>query len=390
MSRVNSTDLLTVPTRSNGIQKSSIPTRSNVKKVVIPFAVVTTMFLLGIPEVSAAGFKDFSLNPLQPIVDDWEAVKTWFKNLPHNIAEWSIELMAKLYELCTSLILKTPLWLFDNEWFKNTTYKFSLIAIGIVSVLTSVEGIKRMLPKYRGKAKPMDLKDISKRWFLVAGAMSITPWLFQKAFQGLNYVSELLISMGADNMRTNALPDNIKLIDILILIGFDALLISTLIPVLWKNGRKFFDLMILGVSAPFALSAWIFDSYRGWYKQWWSNLSHLALTQIFHALFLLILGFFIYGVPTPSTFTGMIIKILVVAGGFARLQSPPRLISGRLDTGEGFDEVTGSFKKSFDGMKRNIEFTKGLLTKNPKKILSALSKDRMSAAKILPIKKGNE
>lgn len=345
------------------------------------------MFLLGIPEVSAAGFKDFSLNPLQPIVDDWEAVKTFFKELPHNIAVWSVELMAKLYELSTSLILKTPLWLFDNEWFKNTTYKFSLICIGIVSILTSVEGIKRMLPKYRGKSNPMELKDIAKRWFLVAGAMTATPWLFQKAFQGLNWVSDTLIKMGSDNMRANALPENIQLFDVFILISFDLLLISTLVPVLWKNGRRFFDLLILSASAPFAFSAWIFDSYRGWYKQWWENVKHLSLVQVYHSLFLLVLGWFIYGVPTPSSVTGMIVKLLVVIGGFSRLNSPPRLISGRLDKGGGFDEVTGGLKKTFDATKRNIEFTKGLITKNPKKILSALSKNNMTAAKVLPIKK---
>lgn len=332
----------------------------------------------------------FSLNPMKPIVDDWQAVKDWFKEIPHNIAEWSIELMAKLYELCTSLILKTPLWIFDNEWFHNTTYKFSLIAVALVSILTAVEGIKRMLPKYKGKNEPTDVKDIAKRWTLVAGIISIAPFLFQKTFQGLNWISEKLISMGADTMRVTALSENIKLIDVLILVGFDALLISTILPLLWKNGRKFFDIMILGVSAPFALSAWVFDSYRGWYKQWMSSLLHLSMTQVYHALYLLVLGWFIYGVPTPDDFVGMIVKILVVIGGFSRLQNVPRLFAGRLDNGGGFDEVLSGAKKTMDTTKRNIEFTKGILTRNPKKILSALSKDRMSSAKILPIKKNKK
>lgn len=319
-------------------------------------------------------------------MDDWEATKKWFKNLPHNIAEWSVELMAKLYELCTSLVLKTPLWLFDNEWFNNTTYKFSLISIGIVSILTSIEGIKRMFPRKFKRNNPMGLKDIAKRWFLVAGIMTATPWLFQKAFQGLNFISETLIKMGADNMRDIAFPEKIKLFDVFILIAFDALLISTIVPLLWKNGRKFFDIMILGVSTPFALSAWIFDSYRGWYNQWLSNLKHLSLTQVYHSLFLLALGWFIYGVPTPSDFTGMILKLLVVIGGFNRLQSPPRLISGYLDNGGGFDEVLDGARKTIDKTKRNIEITKGILTRNPKKILTALSKDRMSSARVLPVK----
>ena len=336
---------------------------------------MATTFLLGASDVSAAGFGLDNLNPLKPIVDDWNTVKEWFKELPHNIGKWSIELMAKIYELATSLILKTPLWLFDNDWFKNTTYKFSLISIGIVSVLTSVEGIKRMLPKRSGhnKIKPMELKDIARRWFLVAGAMTATPFLFQKAFQGLNWLSETLISMGADNMRTNAMPDNIVPLDVVILLLFDVLLITTLIPVLWKNGRRFFDLLILGAVTPFALSAWIFDSYRGYYKQWWGSVKHLALVQVYHALFLLVLGWFIFGVPTPSDMVGLTVKLLIVIGGFSRLQSPPRLISGHMDDNkEGFES---GYSKTVRTTKNNIEKTKALLSKNPKKIFEAFAKD---------------
>lgn len=319
------------------------------------------------------------------MVDDWESVKTWFKELPHNIALWSIELSAKLYELCSSLILKTPLWLFDNQFFHNTTYKFSLIAIGAVSILTAVEGIKRMLPN--NKYKPMELKVISKRWFMVAGAMSVVPWLFQKTFQGLNWISDTIISMGADNMRLNALPENIKLFDVLVLIGFDLVLISTAIPILWQNGRRFFDILILSLSSSFALSAWVFDSYKGWHKQWWENIKKLSLVQVYYSLFLLVLGWFIYSVPTPSDFTGMVVKLLVTIGGFTRLLSPPQLIAGRLDKGGGFDEITGGVKETISKTKRNFEVAKGILTKNPKKVLTALSKDRMSSAKILPVKK---
>ena len=347
---------------------------------------MTTAFLFGTSNASAAGF---SLNPLQPLMADWQAVKEWFKNLPHNIAEWSVELMAKLYELCSSLILKTPLWLFDNEWFKNTTYKFSLIAIGIVAVLSMIEGIKRMLPKNRKKPQPMELIDIGKRWFLAAGAMSVAPFLFQKVFQGLNWLSETLISLGADNMRAAALPDNIKIFDVAILVIFDVLLIATLIPILWKNGRRFFDLLVLGATTPFALTAWIFDSYRGMFDQWWKNVKHLALVQVFHALFLLVLGWFIFGVPTPDDFVGMVVKILIVIGGFSRLHSPPTLISKHLDNGKGFDDVTDGYRKTVNGFKKNVGLAKGLLTRNPKKIFDALSGDRMSSSKILQ-RKGEE
>ncbi|WCS70060.1 hypothetical protein Goe27_01820 [Bacillus phage vB_BsuM-Goe27] len=264
----------------------------------------------------------------------------FLSDMPHHLAEMSVHLMSWLYELCASLILKTPLWLFSNEWFENTTYLFSLLALGVVSVLTVVESVKLMLS--RGKKKrsgPMDFKTIMKRWGIVAGVITATPFLFQKVFQGLNKISDALISMGATTMNNIALPMHISGWDVFSLLIFDVILISTIVPVLWKNGRRFFDVMVLGVTSPLALTAWIFDPYRHLFQQWWSRLKHLSLVQVYYALFLLILGWFIFGVPTPTDVLGLIVKMLVVIGGFTRMTSPPRIIMKHLDNGGGFDEV---------------------------------------------------
>ncbi|WCS69043.1 hypothetical protein Goe17_01840 [Bacillus phage vB_BsuM-Goe17] len=264
----------------------------------------------------------------------------FLSDMPHHLAEMSVHLMSWLYELCASLILKTPLWLFSNEWFENTTYLFSLLALGVVSVLTVVESVKLMLS--RGKKKrsgPMDFKTIMKRWGIVAGIITATPFLFQKVFQGLNKISDALISMGASTMNNIALPMHISGWDVFSLLIFDVILISTIVPVLWKNGRRFFDIMVLGVTSPLALTAWIFDPYRHLFQQWWSRLKHLSLVQVYYALFLLILGWFIFGVPTPTDVLGLIVKMLVVIGGFTRMTSPPRIIMKHLDNGGGFDEV---------------------------------------------------
>lgn len=335
---------------------------------MIPFATVSTVFVTGIFDKAYAATEEsaksgWGWNPLKPITDSWENFTNWLKAIPHNIAEFSVNLMADLYQLSTDLILKTPLWIFDNEWFHNTTYKFSLFAIGIVSVLSVVESVKRMLSGVRkGKRKAMDMKDILKRWFLVSGALTAIPFLFQKAFQGLNFVSETINSMGADTVKAVAIPENIKIFDILTVLTFDLILIASMVPILWKNGRRFFDIMVLGVISPFALTAWIFDSYRHLFNQWWDNLKHLSLVQIYYAVFLLMLGWFLFGTPTPDTFSGMLIKMLVVIGGFARMVEPPRIVSKHLDNGGGFDEVWGkNIKKTKDGIKKNIQLAKDVV-----------------------------
>ncbi|UPI12699.1 hypothetical protein [Bacillus phage SBSphiJ4] len=292
-------------------------------------------------------------------------VNEFLSDLPHNIAEMSVHLMSWLYELCATLILKTPLWLFNNEWFENTTYLFSLLAIGIVSVLTVIESVKLMLS--RGKKKrsgPMDFKLIMQRWGIVAAAMTGIPFCFQKAFQGLNKISDVLISMGASTMDAIALPTHISVWDVCSLVLFDVVLISTIVPVLWQNGRRFFDVMVLGVTAPLALTAWIFDPYRHLFQQWWNNLKHLSMVQVYYALFLLILGWFIFGVPTPKDVVGIVVKMLVVIGGFTRMTSPPRLIAKHLDNGGGLDEVYGGDKNdTIKKVQRNFKDTAKILMK---------------------------
>lgn len=294
--------------------------------------------------------------PIQEVINWFGEFVTLIKELPVNVGKMSADLMAWVYELCGDLILKTPLWLFSNEWFTNMTLLFSSVALGAVAVLTVIEAIKRMFSGVKDGKRPMvkapmEFKTIIKRWALVAGLTTVVPFLFQKTFQLLNYISDLLIGMNGKTMATTALSETFGTLDIIALIAFDAVLIGTVIPVLWQNGRRFFDLLVLGITAPLALGAWVFDSKRHLFDQWWKNVKHLSLVQVYHSLFLLVLGWFIFGIPTPVDFTGTVIKLLVVIGGFARMQNPPRLIAQHLDSGGGLDEIT---KKPLKGTRQKI------------------------------------
>lgn len=359
---------------------------------VIPFAVLSTASLTELTTKAHAATINASVNtlglgssfvkglvpePFVQLADHINHLMNWFHNLPQEIAEMSTRLMAWLYELCADLIMKTPIWIFNNEWFSNTTLMFSMISIGIVTTLTVIESIKHMLSglkKQKGfrVSHPMDFKVIAKRWFIVAGLTTGVPWLFQKAFQGLNYVSDILIKMGADTMRGVPLTGHMDAFDAFTLATFDLVLIGTIIPVLWQNGRRFFDLIVLGVITPLALTAWIFDDYRHLFNQWWSQVKHLSLVQVYHALFLLVLGWFIFGTPSPHTFLGFITKLIVVIGGFARMQSPPRIVANKLDRGEGLDDmVKNDVKEIAKKTKKNYAVSKLAIT-GPWKVLNKL------------------
>lgn len=262
--------------------------------------------------------------------------------------------------------MKTPVWLFDNDWFKDTTYMFSGVSIGIMTALTIFESMKRMASGLRGNdfikvGKAMDFKTILKRWFLAAGLTTIAPALWRQGFRLLNSVSDTLIRMGASNMQGVALTGHMAAFDVAVMLAFDAVLIGTIVPVLWQNGRRFFDLIVLGILTPLALVAWIFDGYRGLFNQWWGQVKHLSLVQVYHAIFLLVLGWFIFGVGTPTTFTGLVIKTLVVIGGFARMTNPPQLIAKHLDSGGDVRKLTGNGKSAFKKTKENYALSKALL-----------------------------
>lgn len=404
----NSSRVHFLSTRSNVIHKLT-----SFKRVVLPVAAVSSVFLFGIGHAAFAATTGASIavkamavsssiappgtgplwwlggqlihhiptphNPFVPFLDLYENIRNFFHNLPHTIGILSIDLMELLYKLASALLLKTPTWIFDNDWFKNTTLTFSAGAIGITSILTVLEGIKRMLSGLKNKrgqklfkfikTEPMDIWTIGKRWGLASLGMLSAPWAFKEAFKGLNWVSDKLISMNVNLMDASKLT-HIDWFNVVTMGVFDVVLISTLIPTLWANGRRFFDLLVLAMISPLALTAWVFDSYRAFYTTWWNNVKKLSVVQIYHALFLLVIGWFIFGLSTPTDPMGLIVKLLVVVGGFARMQNPPNLfgINSKMHPNNVVHmpksgDIQGGITKGFKDSKKKLSGPIGLAEK---------------------------
>lgn len=278
------------------------------------------------------------------VFETFSSIIDWFKKLPENITTLTTEFTSNMYELVTTLILKTPLWIFDNVWFEQTTYKFSLIAVGVVSTMTLVEGIKRKLKK-----KHMNLKDIGKRWFIVAGLSTAVPFMFYHSFKFINLVSDLIISANKD-MIANPDMAVLEVFDILVMLCFNVVLAGITVPVLLKNAKRFWDILMLGLLSPLAGVAWIFDSWRHWFSQWWSNLKRLSLVQIIYAFYLLVIGTFLFGANiVPGDLNSAIMKSLIVIGGFMGLLNPPNIVGRLLGSEQGIDSKIKSDGKSAKG-----------------------------------------
>ncbi|MDR4945202.1 hypothetical protein [Neobacillus cucumis] len=293
------------------------------------------------------------------------AVLHWFSELPAQISQWSVNLLTWIYELISALVLQTPLWLFKNTWFTDTSLVFSSISIGIIIILTSFESIKQIL-----RRKHSDFTKIMKRLPPAIVGAGAAPYLFQKTFELLNLLSQSITKIGASEIRSEDFMTASKLsgIDTAALIGFDIILILILVPLILHTGRRWFDLITLGVMTPLALTCWIFDDYRYLFKMWWSNIKHLSLVQLVYASFICVMGIFIFGTRNVIDGNGLYMKLLVVIGGLWRMANPPSFVVRKGDSGKDITHIYKDLKNIF-GNKTLVPIQKGkefLKKLNPK------------------------
>lgn len=336
------------------------------KKVIIPFTAVTSTFLFA-NMADAASFTDdgdvtkgyFSgraieerggrLGDVKSLFSKLEQVANFLisggdtiKNAPSTLPNASIEFLAWIYKTISSVILYTPLMLFNNDYFTDTTGIFMTISAGLVVILTIFEGIKRMCKK-----DSTGLKEIGMRVPVATLLAGAAPWLFKKTFQFLNYISSIFINLSHKQM-TNIKENPLIMWDglnTIALLGFDIVLLVMMFGVLMQNGRRWFDIICLGCLTPVALTAWVFKDHRHHFDTWFSNVKDLSFVHLYYAIFLFIIGMIMFGTPMYSLVTmptAFLAKFLIIIGGLYRLKQPPRIFSSRLETGVGINTMVKS------------------------------------------------
>ncbi|MBD1379184.1 hypothetical protein [Metabacillus arenae] len=276
-------------------------------------------------------------------IGDWiiSAIK-WFVHLPENIAQLSVNLLTKLYELLM-FILQTPLFIFNNSYIQDATLVFTSTSILMVTILTLFELMKRMFKK-----KHTDFKKIMGRWSLAVVGSGFAPFLFEQTFNLLNMLSKAITKIGVTEIRSEDVMTYLKLsgFNTVMLVGFDLILIAIMIPIFLQNFRRFFDLMCLGAITPLALTAWVFDDHRHYFNKWWNHLKALGTVQIVYSLFICLLGIFIFGTRNMVDGGGLFLKLGIALGGLYRLANPPQFIKSKLDNGDDIFDVAKDLWRS--------------------------------------------
>ena len=347
---------------SRNNNKFSVQKRSRIRSLLlastIPFA---TLFAK--PTHASASILD-KLNPI-PIetreqfartVESIDKTIQWFKDIKIHASQWSIDLMVWSYDAITSVVLHTPLFLFDSDWFKDNIAMFTGLSLGLSMILAIHEGFKRMLghffkTKSQIDATHTDMGRISRRLPLVLLGSAIAPAGFFYGFQAINWLTSAIINIGKSQMASGLSGIEFNAIswtEMFVFLMFDIALIGMMIPIFLQNFRRWFDLMALGIMTPVALSCWMFKAHEHYFKSWWDHIKKCSMTQLVYGVFLLIIGSLMFGTKVPETSWEVVIKIGVIIGGLWRMANPPNIVRRYVDTGADITDMWNGASKSFD------------------------------------------
>lgn len=346
---------------------------NKIKKFAIPFTTVSTASLLfNLKSVHAATFLErgdvrngyFSKEAIEERGGSFNEFKElfgnideltgkivagldWLNNLPVSLPKLTADLLTSIYNLLAKLALQTPLFIFNNPYIQNTSLMFAMASISIVTILTIYEAFMQMLKK-----EHTDFKTIVKRYFLVASVSGFLPFFFESGFTFINKVSHAISALGqvnGGNLSGYVTGEKMGFFDTLIIVLFDLTAISMLIPFALQQGKRWFDTLCLSAISPLALTSYVFDRHRHYFSKWWNSVKSLAIIQVVYAVFILMMGIFIFA--TQGLTGGIItlaIKLLIVLGGLQRLCNAPMFIM-RMADGHGEDvfDMWDGFKKSY-------------------------------------------
>ncbi len=289
----------------------------------------------------------------------WKVV-LWINNLRENIEYMSVELLAWVYKTLSMLVLHTPVLLFTNEWFKDNMMTFTSLSVSMFAIAFMFQVIKKMLSAkdFDKTMQHTEPKTIIKRYALAITGIGFAPFLFEKGFGFVNTIAKFITSLGYHEVKNtsfeetvrnkcgsiedptsfNSCAENVSSMmstnvgDTLALIGFDIVLIGTLVPIFLANGRRWFDLVCLGALTPVALSAWCFNDTKHYTSQWWKAIKDIGMVQIVYSFFIAIMGVFMLGTRGFTSGFGLIFKLAIMAGGLYRMSNPPQFLSRMMDS----------------------------------------------------------
>lgn len=266
-------------------------------------------------------------------------VTAMFVEVTNNAVHW---LLSGIYKVVSSVVIWTPEFLFGNSWFPETISKFSILSIGLVSVVAMFEGLKRIC-----RLSYTPFSHTAKRLPIALLVSGFAPLIFSSGVKILNKATKIILDLGSSEIGSESLQSlsmlslSFQPLNILIMLGFAILFAALCIPMFIFHGKRWFHLLSMGILTPFAMSAYLFESTEKYFHAWLNSIKNSCGQQLIYAAFVSLLGVLMFATPNPETVGGIFAKMLVMIGGIYTLAYPPSFIP---DSG-----------KSFVGMYRDLK-----------------------------------
>ncbi|WP_235357242.1 hypothetical protein [Bacillus cereus] len=292
---------------------------------------------------------DQSVEQISKVTSDFW---TFFSQLTDRIYDYSMTLLNFIFQILSTALLKLPSFLFNSAILKDSTLIFFSISLLLLMLLSMVNAIKGILRKPN-----TPFIKVLQRMPLALFGSAVAPYAFSKAFSFLNHLTDIIIRIGTSHIDAGKMilgANTTNLIPVITLVGFDLLVIYLLLPLLLKGGRRWFDLILLVMSTPLVLTAWIFDNTRHIFTKWLSVIKELSLIQLIYAIFITFMALVLFATATFMGPEAIIIKMLFVIGGLWRLSNPPQFIKSYEDRGADVLQIKQDY---FNLFKKSKDFT---------------------------------
>ncbi len=242
-----------------------------------------------------------------------------------------------LFDDMMKYLLFTPLGIFNNPETISIVFRFGALSAAIVTLLSILEGIKRML-----SLSYTPLRQMVVRYPLALAVTGFAPLAFYWTAMGVNKAVELigaLTKAGLSDTYTyanqiQALGDSIFMSGLTFFFLVAASFYMT--KAFLQNGARWFGLLFNCVTTPLVMMGYIFKPYEHIAGAWLSDTMKKFGTQVVHSFYLSLIAVIMFSPKVVASssledgFNAAIVRLMLAVGGLHLMMHPPGWIKGRV------------------------------------------------------------
>ncbi|MFW6311228.1 MAG: hypothetical protein ACOC1K_03225 [Nanoarchaeota archaeon] len=263
--------------------------------------------------------------------------------IEHHTVGFILRALISVIQFLEKIILTTPSKYMTTEPFweiYNQMINLSLALLGICLLLITFYIIKEDNQKIKG---------IGEKLLLYPFGVILSPYILLKTIDIFNRIASTVISTNAIKI-----PSQTTFSSLLGLIIYMIIMIILSGKLIYFYAKRFVKIILFAVLAPIIFSVWCVPRFSNIVDNWFDYILGLLVSQVIHALILLILGNIIMGVSEINNILAFVFQI----GGLGVMNEAEEMF---IKLFGGNDKLTpDSWHKQISKWRRNVKTTKGV------------------------------